>query len=58
MMTPAECRAKADRLAEIADAATSYDEILGWGDLALEWRRLAVMADWQEAMEADLRSTP
>jgi hypothetical protein len=38
MMTADECRAKAEELSKVADAAKSYDAILEWEALANQWQ--------------------
>ena len=58
-MTADECRAKAEQLAGMADTAEDYAAVLQWEGMALEWRRLAQMAEWQDAILAHLtQSSP
>lgn len=57
MMTAADYRARSAELLRAADASSSYALILDFETLALEWLRLAALADWQTAMvEALARS--
>jgi hypothetical protein len=55
MLTAAECRAKAEHLAGMADTASGDAMVLELESMATEWRKLAVMAEWQDALESQLR---
>jgi len=50
MMTAEECRAKADALAEAAGLAVNYLAAPELVALAGQWRGLAWLADWQDAI--------
>jgi hypothetical protein len=54
MMSATEYRARAAALVGSADGCSSYDLILELEATALEWRRLADLADWQEEILAAL----
>lgn len=55
MLTAAECRAKAEDFTGMADTACSAATALEWKSMATEWRHLAGMAEWQDALESQLR---
>jgi hypothetical protein len=55
MLTADECRAKAEQLTGLADTASSDAMVLELESMAAEWRKLAVMAEWQDALESQLR---
>lgn len=55
MLTDAQCRAKSEECAVNADAALTEAAVLEWETMALEWLKLAVVAEQQEGLEADLR---
>lgn len=50
MMSAQEYRAKAEILVMRANASTEEAQALEWIGLAAEWRRLADVADWQDAI--------
>lgn len=50
MMTAADCRAKADELARAAVAETHHVFVVELESMARQWRKVARMADWQEAI--------
>jgi hypothetical protein len=54
MMTAQEYRARADALEASADACANYPLMLQLDASAREWRKLAEVADWQDAMQAAL----
>lgn len=54
MMSAEEYRARADALVASADRCGNYDLILELEATAQEWRGLADIADWQEAILAAL----
>jgi hypothetical protein len=56
MMTADQYRAKADELSATAEAAPDDTANAERRAMALEWRRLAVLADWQQAVIDDLRA--
>ena len=49
-------RARSDRLLEAAAHAESAEAATALQAEALEWRKLAIEADWQEAMQAALEA--
>jgi hypothetical protein len=49
-MSAREYRARADALDRLADDAASYDVILQCQATALQWRKLADLADWQDTV--------
>jgi hypothetical protein len=53
MMSAAECRAKAAEMLAIADGASDPLKA-SFEQLAAEWRRLALTADYQETMQPDI----
>ena len=50
MMTATDYRARSAELLRAADASSSYALILELEAIALEWRNLAALADWQREM--------
>lgn len=50
MMSAQDYRDRADGLLCLADDSIDYADICELERLALEWRKLAVVADWQDAM--------
>lgn len=56
MMSADDYRAKAEQLTGEADDSTDYGTLLQREALAIEWRRLAVLAGWQDAMLAALKA--
>lgn len=61
MMSADEYRAMADKLVSSADACDTYEMILELEATARQWRWLAQVADWQDAILAALsasRQTP
>lgn len=57
MMTGDEYRARAQALVSLADEADSETEILQLELLAMEWRKLADLADWQARILRHLGGT-
>jgi hypothetical protein len=57
MMTAQEYRARADMLVASADMSASYALMLHLDASVREWRKLAEIADWQDAMLAALAAT-
>jgi hypothetical protein len=57
MMSALDYRARADALETAADAGIDYPLMLQLDASAQGWRRLADMADWQDAMLAALAAT-
>ena len=53
-MSAREYRARADAMVASADAASSYEQVLQAETLASEWRQLAQVAIWQDALIAAL----
>jgi hypothetical protein len=56
-MSASDYRARADALLGKADGCRDEEMVLRLEAMALEWRRLAEMADWQDAMQAALAVT-
>lgn len=54
MMSAEEYRARADALVRSADQCDSYELIFELEATAQQWRRLADLADWQQAILAAL----
>lgn len=50
MMSATQCRERADAMDQSAAAAGGRAEVVQWQTMATEWRRLAKLVDWQEAM--------
>ncbi len=57
MMSANEYRAMADRLVRSADTCGDYELILELEITARQWRWLAQVADWQDALSAALSAT-
>ena len=57
VMTAEEYRARAAALIRSSDMSTDYGLILEMEAVAAEWRKLADLADLQEAMRAALKAT-
>lgn len=55
MLTSAQCRAKSEECAVNADDALTEAAVLEWETMALEWLKLAVVAEQQEGIEAELQ---
>ena len=53
MKTSAECRAMSDAAGTNAANAEGRSRV-HFGLMAVEWRKVAIMAAWQEEMEVDL----
>jgi len=56
-MSAEEYRARAAALIQLSDMTTEYGLILEIEAVAAEWRKLAGLADQQEAMHASLNAT-
>jgi hypothetical protein len=56
-MSAEDYRARAEALIQSSAAGADYDLILEAEALAADWRRLADLADLQEAMRASLEAT-
>ena len=56
-MSAKEYRARADALIGKADSCPDDKLVLRLEATALEWRRLADLADWQDAMTAALAAS-
>jgi membrane-bound lytic murein transglycosylase MltF len=56
MMSADDYRAKAAQLLAEADVSSDYETLLQREAMAIEWRRLAALAAWQEAMQAALKA--
>ncbi len=54
MMSASEYRAKADSLVRKADGALNEADVFELERMAQEWRRLADVADWQDALQKRL----
>lgn len=54
MMSAPEYRARAEALIDLADGCGDYGLVLELESAAGEWRRLAEMAEWQDAILAAL----
>lgn len=50
MMTAKQYRTRADLMDRAVDASSNETVILECQRMAKEWRRLATLADWQDAM--------
>ena len=50
-MSADECRAKANELSKRAEAATSYAATLEREAVAIQCRRLALFAEWQDTWD-------
>lgn len=57
VMSAEEYRARAAALIRSSDMSTDYGLILEMEAVAAEWRKLADLADLQEAMRAVLKAT-
>jgi hypothetical protein len=57
MMTAQEYRARADALEASADECSNSPMMIHLGASARQWRKLAEVADWQDAMIAVLAAT-
>jgi hypothetical protein len=56
-MSAEEYRARAAALVQASDATTDDGLILGMEAVAAQWRKLADLADQQDAMRASLEAT-
>ena len=56
-MSPQEYRARAASLVSSADTTTDYALILQMEAAAADWRKLADLADFQDAMLGALKAT-
>lgn len=56
MMSAQAYLAKAEELLARADECTDYETLLEWDGMAAEWRRLAMLAQWQDSMLAALKA--
>lgn len=56
MMSAEAYLAKAEELLARADDSTDYETLLEWDGMAAEWRRLAMLAQWQDSMLAALKA--
>ncbi len=56
-MSALEYRARAVELDSSADACANYEVMLQMEALAREWRKLAGVAEWQDAMLSALAAT-
>ena len=52
MMSAGDCRIRADKLLKAAEATLKEADILDMQQMAKEWRELADLADWQDALQA------
>jgi hypothetical protein len=52
MMTARECRDRSDALTLAAEETPNPDTARLLEAMALEWRKLAIDADWQDALRA------
>ena len=50
MMTAKQYRARANLMDQVIEASSNGTVILECERMAMEWRRLATLADWQDAM--------
>lgn len=56
MMSAKACLAKAEELLARADGCTDYETLLEWDRMVIEWRRLAMLAQWQDSMMDALKA--
>jgi hypothetical protein len=54
MLTADDCRMKAAELTALADTSDCYADILAFDAMAREWMRLAVVAETQDALIAEV----